>query len=66
MESHDLTDENISVYAQWLHQEERSNATREKYMRSVRKFSEWLNGEPITKEGVTRWKEVLLEQNYAP
>lgn len=61
-----LTQENISAYEQWLCQEERSVATREKYLRSIKRFYRWVKGRAISKEIVVAWKNSLIEQQYAP
>lgn len=61
-----LTLDNITVFKQYLCYEEKSAATKEKYLRSVRAFHSWSGGLPITKETVTAWKCSLVEQKYAP
>ena len=58
--------ETINGYIRKLNEAERSAATVEKYLRSIRTFAAWLNGGEVTKESVIRWKAVLLEQHYAP
>lgn len=49
-----------------MKQEERTPATLEKYLRDVRAFALWLDGEAVTKEVVTCWKERLLAEHRAP
>lgn len=66
MNYHYLTQENISAYEQWLCQEERSSATREKYLRSTERFYRWVKGRAISKEIVLEWKNSLIAQQYAP
>ena len=61
-----LTAEQIAVYGRYLKQEERTPATLEKYLRDVRAFAHWLDGEAVTKEAVTGWKERLLAKHRAP
>ena len=34
----------LAAYDRWLRQEERADATREKYLRSIRAFAAWLGG----------------------
>ena len=66
MEDFKLTAERIAAYGRYLKQEERTLATLEKYLRDVRAFALWLDGEAITKEAVTGWKERLLVERRAP
>lgn len=66
MDSYKITAEQIAAYRRWLRQEERAHSTVEKYLRDLRGFIRWLAGQPATKELAHRWKEHLLEENYAP
>lgn len=66
MEDFKLTAERIAAYGRYLKQEERTPATLEKYLRDVRAFALWLDGEAATKEAVTGWKERLLAERRAP
>ncbi len=66
MEDFKLTAERIAAYGRYLKQEERTPATLEKYLRDVRAFALWLDGEAVTKEAVTEWKERLLAERRAP
>ena len=66
MEDFKLTAERIAAYGRYLKQEERASATLEKYLRDVRAFALWLDGEAVTKEAVTGWKERLLVERRAP
>ena len=61
-----LTLDHITAYEEFLCREERTAATKEKYLRSVRTFHSWAHGQAITKETVTAWKNCLVEQKYAP
>ncbi len=63
---HNLTAEQVRSFASHLGAEERSGGTIEKYLREVRAFCAWLNGQPVTKELAAAWKAHLLEQHYAP
>ena len=56
----------LTEYDRWLRREERSDATREKYLRSVRAFAGWPGGAEVTKEAVTEWKAQLAAQRRAP
>ena len=66
MEYFKLTAERIAAYGRYLKQEERTPATLEKYLRDVRAFSLWLDGEAVTREAVTGWKDRLLAERRAP
>ena len=56
----------LADYDRWLRQEERADATREKYLRSIRTFAAWLGGAAVTKDVVTEWKAYLVQQRQAP
>ena len=58
MEEHNLTNEQILAFSTALFQAERSQATVEKYLRSVRAFSLFLDGQPVTKDTVMAWKKL--------
>ena len=67
MEEYNLTNEQILAFSTALFQAERSQATVEKYLRSVRTFSLFLDGQPVTKDTVMAWKKHLQrEENYSP
>ena len=67
MDGHCLTNEQILAFSTALFQAERSQATVEKYLRSVRAFSLFLDGRPVTKDTVLVWKKHLQrEGNYSP
>ena len=67
MDGHNLTNEQILAFSTALFQAERSQATVEKYLRSVRAFSLFLDGRPVTKDTVLAWKKHLQrEENYSP
>ena len=66
MEDFKLTAERIAAYGRYLKQEERTPATLEKYLRDVRAFALWLDGEAVTREAVTGWKDRLLAERRAP
>lgn len=65
MEKYILTSEQIAAYSRWLQEEERSAATLEKYLRDIRTFAAWMDGESVTKEAVTGWKEHLVAEQRA-
>ena len=64
--SHQMTISQISLYAEYLRQEERSEGTMEKYLRDLRAFAAYLDGRAVTKELVLGWKAWLLDSGYAP
>lgn len=66
MEHYYLTKDRITGYKTWLVREERAQATQEKYSRIVENFYCWLQGQAVTRETVTAWKNALLQQGYAP
>ena len=51
---------NIKEFADYLCREEKSMATREKYLRDVQSFCVYANGAEITKELVIAWKQELM------
>ena len=56
----------LADYDRWLRQEARADATREKYLRSIRTFAAWLGGAAVTKDAVTEWKAHLVQQRQVP
>lgn len=60
-----ITEERMNLFREYLMQEEKSEATVEKYMRDMRVFGEFAEGEVITKEVVKRFKEHLISTGYA-
>ena len=65
MKIHQLTSKEIEKFKVYLHQEEKSVATQEKYLRDVRAFCVYAAGAGITKETVMGWKKQLLQDGYA-
>ena len=66
MNGHCLTNEQILAFSTALFQAERSQATVEKYLRSVRASSLFLDGQPVTKDTVMAWKKHLQrEESYS-
>lgn len=67
MEQHCLTYEQITAFAASLYQAERSSATMEKYLRSIRTFFLYLDGRAVAKNIVVAWKDHLQwEENLSP
>ena len=61
-----LTAEVFAGYRVYLHQEERSLGTIEKYVRDVEEFGRWLGNDAVTKEAAVLWKEHLLSRGLMP
>ena len=66
MEQQVITSEQIIAYNAWLLNEEKGPGTVEKYQRDVGALAAWLNGEAVTKERISAWKDSLLERGLAP
>lgn len=56
----------ILTFHQFLREDEREQSTIQKYLRDVQAFADWLGGQPVTKEQVTRWKEHLQKSGCQP
>lgn len=65
MKGRTLTSKVIKNFEIFLREEEKSDNTIEKYMRDVRAFSAYANGENITKEIVITYKNKLINDSYA-
>ena len=66
MKARIITTEQLASFRTYLRDEERSEATVEKYLCEVRQFFSWLNGAEVTKAVVAEWKEQLLHDGYEP
>lgn len=60
-----LTLEQCKAFSDYLRREEKSTATREKYLRDVRAFCVYANGGGISKDLVLAWKKHLVDGGYA-
>ena len=60
-----ITETMIEQYAHKLYEEEKSNATIEKYVRDVRTFSKYAGNQAITKELTIAYKRDLPSKGYA-
>lgn len=65
MSERKLTNKEIEEFAAYLHHEEKSAATQDKYLRDVRVFRSYAADVAISKEMVMRWKNQLLQYGYA-
>lgn len=63
--SHLSLADQIHHYAAYLQEQERAPATIQKYIHNLTTLADWLNGAPVTKAALLRWKETLTAQ-YAP
>ena len=66
MERKTMTKKEIRQFSDALAEEERSAGTIEKYVRDVRRFAVWLDGEEASRERTAAWRDGLLERGYAP
>ncbi len=62
---HIITDKQIQSFGAYLRHEERSENTTQKYLHDIRCFCDWLDGQAVTKELVTAWKEHLTTSGKA-
>ncbi len=60
-----ITTRNIAGFKNYLTEEEKSDATIEKYLRDIKAFTEWLGGRQVDKKTVLEYKAYLVE-NYMP
>ena len=66
MEECYFSEKEITDYENYLRNEEREEATVEKYLRELQFFRGWLADREVTKEEAIKWKEHLQEEGYAP
>ena len=66
MENKIMISEQLASFRAYLQDEERSEATVEKYLCEVTQFAAWLNNTEVTKSAVAEWKEHLLHDGYEP
>ena len=66
MQKYCIRAEQIAAFVKALRDEDRSSGTIEKYSRAVRAFAAFLDGQCVTKELATAWREHLLACGYAP
>ena len=60
-----LSSETMEDFSTHLLREEKSKATREKYLRDVGAFCAYAGGREVTREQLAGWKKHLLERGYA-
>lgn len=55
----------LESFATHLREDEKSEATIEKYVRDVRSFAEWLGGREPSKDAALLWKAELFRRSAA-
>ena len=60
-----INNDTIGKYKNYLTEEEKSQATIDKYIRDIKAFMIWLNGRGIDKRIVIEYKEILIAE-YKP
>lgn len=63
---HTIITAHFTDFCEYLHREERSENTIQKYLHDLKRFYLWLDGRTVTKETVGLWKEFLTAQGYGP
>ncbi len=58
-----ITEENVKEFKKKLYEEEKSAATVEKYVASLKRLMEWLNGREITHEALMEFREDLRKEH---
>ncbi|MBR1456704.1 MAG: tyrosine-type recombinase/integrase [Oscillospiraceae bacterium] len=61
-----ITEERIDAFERFLVREEKSRATREKYLRDIKAFYRYLDGREVSKETAVCFKEHLKKEGYKP
>ena len=65
MDNRILTQQHLHAFSEYLRQEEKSNATCQKYLRDTENLLRFLNGKPVCREMIATWKEALVRNGYA-
>ncbi len=60
-----ISEKNIEKFKTYLCEEEKSENTKEKYIRDVRAFAEYVGDKEIDKETVIAYKQSLIDKGYA-
>ena len=56
----------IRQFIRFLRERGASAGTMEKYQRDLRRFADWLDGTPASREAAVRWRESLLAEGCRP
>ena len=59
-----ITEELLNQYSQYLYEEEKSSATRKKYLSDLRKLMKYADGRGLTKELMIQYKEFLMNEKH--
>lgn len=65
MKGKTVSEEIIKKFKTYLCEEEKSENTKEKYIRDVKAFAEYVGGKEISKETVIAYKQNLIDGGYA-
>ncbi|MBQ9685878.1 MAG: tyrosine-type recombinase/integrase [Oscillospiraceae bacterium] len=65
MKSNIIDGNAVIRFEKWLIEDEKSEKTREKYLRDVRAFLVFLSDQPLCKELVILYKQQLIDKGYA-
>lgn len=60
-----ITEETIATFTDTMREDEKSDATIEKYTSALRKLMHWLNGESVTRQRLADYREHLLRSHCA-
>lgn len=66
MHTQNTMPQDFQDYIYYLQSEERSPGTIANNLRHLRAFARWLDGAPVEKSSVVRWKTHLLAAGYTP
>lgn len=61
-----ISEKRILDFQHYLQQTERAGGTIEKYLRDLRRFAQFLSGQPVTAELAVAWKGRLIDGGYSP
>ena len=56
----------VEMFAEWLGNEERCQATIDKYISDIRAFARWLGDRALDKETVRQWKSCQISEGLRP
>ena len=62
---HQITEKEITGFRKYLMENEKSEATMEKYLHKIRNLSRWLDGRPLHNTELIAYREILKDQ-YQP
>lgn len=65
MEDHIVSDRRIELFQEHLIENEKSDATVQKYVREIYKLQHYLAGTPVTKGSIVAYRRILQEKNRA-